>query len=107
MRVLPDLCVRCGKNIRLVGRVHHCMRFSPLEPHIVTPREDRPKRVRVNRRRPEAGDPGLGDGVKVTIREIGLPYELWSRIDAYRHGQKLRSRTAALRALLERGLKDG
>lgn len=45
------------------------------------------------------------DGVEGKM--LRLPRGLWDRIDAYWHDERLPSRTAAVRALIERGLEKG
>lgn len=48
---------------------------------------------------------GRPKGPKLKMLSLGLPVDLVERLDAWRFERKIESRTAAIRELLEKGLK--
>ncbi len=115
-----DPCPKCGVNMNMVGKAHRCVPSSPVPVGAVLSRPaGRPKMAdavtrAVVRRTIKAGEqaavkssesatPMVGDDPLVPV-VLKLPRSFWSRIENYWHQEKLPSRTAGVRALLERGL---
>lgn len=66
-----------------------------------------PKKPKAEVAEVEAGLAGEADAPAQVPRVVRLDADLWDRIDEYWHRERLASRTAAVRELLELGLKGG
>lgn len=83
-----DKCPYCGAAYILVGRTHKCIPRDPAPPCSETQRE--PSEVAVT------------ELVRVTFP---IPVDMIERVDRYWHDKGLRSRSAAIRALLSEALQ--
>lgn len=106
-------CPKCGANMNMVGVAHNCVPRSAQDaPRKSGDRSNGSKKASAPQpagtsKSIEPASPvmrGEGSGSDLEPKVLKLPGDLWGRIDDYWHREKLPSRTAGIRALLEKGL---